>query len=99
VKSKLSVVLYSEALGCFNEKDYATAEELFGEAITLNDGVSEFYLNRGKARFYNSQFQGAYSDFKRSLSLNPEDEEAATLMMQYGYKHDDEGIPGTSVRM
>jgi tetratricopeptide (TPR) repeat protein len=79
VKTRLSLTLYTEAVEAFNRSDFSTCEKLFCDAIELNANVSEYYLNRGKARYYLgklscsscpcyfSLFNGCLAEFKSNV--------------------------------
>ena len=49
----------------------------------MNNAVAEFFLSRGKARFYLGRFDQAKDDYRQAVFLSPELEEAQLLLLQY----------------
>ncbi len=53
-------------------KNYPKAEEYFDNAISINQGEPDYFLNRGMTKLEAGDSATAISDFEQALSLNPE---------------------------
>ncbi len=65
---------------------YDEAIELFDEAIEHNELFAKAYAERGKAKEKKGDQEGASADIKKSIELNPDDEEKADVK---GHNFDD----------
>lgn len=57
-----------------NQKKLVEAIALFDEAIELNPNFAEAYHERGRAKLLNGDKEGSIEDMKKSLELNPKNE-------------------------
>ena len=83
VRTRLSITYYAVGCNYFNESAFGDAEQVLTKALENNPKVAEYYLTRGKARYYNGSYQAAYSDIKQTLVLNPDCEEAKVRLRQF----------------
>lgn len=56
------------------QKKLSAAIELFDEAIDLNPNFAAAYHERGRAKLLNGDKEGSVEDMKKSLELNPKEE-------------------------
>jgi tetratricopeptide (TPR) repeat protein len=54
-------------------REYKESIEDLNKAISLKGDIADFYLNRGKSKLDMGDFQGAYEDFSKTVSLNNDD--------------------------
>lgn len=83
IKVRMSMTHYILASKAFNDCQYMDAEHELSYAIDLNPKVSEYYATRGKARYYQGDFQGAYADFTKALELNPNNPDILARIGQF----------------
>jgi tetratricopeptide (TPR) repeat protein len=83
IRTRKSLIHYMRASSAFNIGSYSEAEENLNDAIENNPKVSEYYMIRGKARYFLGKFQGAYSDFASALEYNPDCSEAKLRIKQF----------------
>jgi tetratricopeptide (TPR) repeat protein len=83
ISTRLSITYYCVACNYFNESAFADAEHHLTLAIENNPKVAEYYLTRGKARYYSGSYQAAYDDFKYTLQIDPSNAEAAKRLKQF----------------
>ena len=82
-KTRLSMIHYMAGLQMFNDGMYSNAEVEFTVAIKYNPKVSGYYESRGKACFYQYNYDGAYADYKEALKLDPGNREVLMRMQQF----------------
>ncbi len=83
ISTRLSITYYNVACDYFNESAFADAELHLTQAIQNNPKVAEYYLTRGKARYYAGSYQSAYEDFKKTLEMDPKNAEAKKRLEQF----------------
>jgi len=83
IRTRLSLSHYLVATGYFNKSMFRETEAELNKAIHFNPKVSEYYVVRGKTRYYQSDFQKSYKDFKRALELNRDNDEVRELLAQF----------------
>ena len=83
IKPRLSLNHYALGALCFNRLDYEGANIEFSRAIDFFSGNPEYYLNRAKACMELGQFGNAFEDLKVVLELDPTDDRANGMMMQF----------------
>ncbi|GMH83114.1 hypothetical protein TrST_g8031 [Triparma strigata] len=82
-KTRLSMIHYMAGLQLFNEGLYNPAEIEFTVAIKYNRKVSGYWASRGKACFYQYNYDGAFEDFKEALKLDPNNADVLSRMQQF----------------
>ena len=75
ISTRQSLSYYSLAVDSFNEGQYQHTEKLLNDAICYNPKVSEYFLLRGRSRYYLGDFEGARLDYNEAYRLNPESTE------------------------
>ena len=83
VKVRLSMAFYMIGSNLFNQSKYKQSERYLDDAIYANPKISEYYAVRGRARYYQGDYSGACTDYKRALELNPGNEEIAARLKQF----------------
>lgn len=83
IRTRKSLIHYMKAHASFNAGAYSEAEKDLSDAIENNPKVSEYYLIRGKSRYFLGKFQDAYSDFSSALVYNPDCSEAKLRIKQF----------------
>lgn len=83
VNIRLSLSFYLLGLDLFNHAHFLEAEDDLSKAIKYNPKVSEYWVLRGKARYYTNNYKGAYEDFKQALQLDPENLEVKQRLQQF----------------
>eukprot|EP01034_Spumella_vulgaris_P040129 gene40129-49633_t len=65
--------IFEDASQCdyFNQSQFEQTELELDRAISHNPKVAEYFAVRGKARYYNGNFNKAFEDFKRVMELDP----------------------------
>ena len=77
LKAEKGPLLLNRGAAYIYKKDYASALEDLNTAIDIGTrDMFAAYYNRAIARENTGDVQGAYLDFKKSLELNPEFEQA-----------------------
>ena len=108
ISTRLSITYYNVACDYFNESAFTDAERQLTLAIENNPKVAEYFLTRGKARYYSGSYQNAYEDFKQTLAIDPKNEEAKKRLNQFANlgmgignqddeKNTDEAQPGMTL--
>jgi tetratricopeptide (TPR) repeat protein len=82
-KTRLSMIHYMAGLQLFNDSMYNPAEIEFSIAIKYNPKVSKYYESRGKSCFYQYNYDGAYTDYKKALQLDPGNRDVLMRMQQF----------------
>ena len=82
-KTRLSMIHYMAGLQLFNEGLYNPAEIEFTVAIKYNSKVSGYWAARGKACFYQYNYDGAFEDYKGALRLDPRNADVLQRMQQF----------------
>lgn len=82
-KTRLSIIHYMAGLQLFNDGMYNPSEIEFTVAIKYNPKVSKYYESRGKACFYQYNYDSAYADYKEALRLDPGNREVLMRMQQF----------------
>jgi len=67
------LMYYNMGNDMFARKDYAQAEQMYSEAISLNKNLADGYLNRANARLQLQSYDGAVDDYTVFLQLQPQD--------------------------
>ena len=83
IKTRLSMANYSAAVAYFNEGYYKDSEGLLDDAIRLNFKIFEYFLLRGRSRYYQGDFEGARSDYLAAYRLNPNGVEVQRYYFQF----------------
>ena len=83
IKIRLSITHYLAATDFYNTSDYYEAEIELCEAIEYNPKVYEYYIARGKCRYYLGMFHEAYNDYKVALTFNPTNEDLINRIKQF----------------
>jgi tetratricopeptide (TPR) repeat protein len=83
IKTKLSLSLYLVATTLFNNARYADVDVQLSKAIECNPKVSEYFVLRGKARYYMARYFDAHADFKKALQLDPSNTEVKQRLQQF----------------
>lgn len=83
IKTRLSITHYLTSTDFYNASDYYEAEIELCEAIEYNPKVYEYYIARGKCRYYLGMFHEAYIDYKVALSFNPTNEDLINRIKQF----------------
>lgn len=60
----------------YNKGEYDKALDYFNEALKLDKGYSDCFVNRGKVLLKKEEFQKALDDFNAAIELKPNDSEA-----------------------
>ena len=82
-KTRLSMIHYMAGLQLFNESLYSQADLEFTMAIKYNNKVSQYYASRGKACFYQNDYDRAYQDYKEALKLDPNNQDILMRIQQF----------------
>ena len=82
-KTRLSMIHYMAGLQLFNEGFYSQAENELTTAINYNNKVSQYYACRGKAAYYQNNYNGAFQDYKEALRLDPNNADMLMRMQQF----------------
>ena len=90
IKTRLSITHYLTATDFYNASDYYEAEIELSEAIEYNPKVYEYYIARGKCRYYLGMFHEAYNDYKVALTFNPTNEDLINRIKQF--ESDDQNL-------
>lgn len=83
VKAKLAIIKYEDGVGHFNDAQYDLCIEVISECINLSDSVCEYYVLRGRAKYYSHDFEGAHSDFRRAKELDPSNPYPDSYLAQF----------------
>lgn len=83
IKTRLSITHYLAATDFYNASDFYEAEIELCEAIDYNPKVYEYYIARGKCRYYLGMFHEAYNDYKVALTFNPTNEDLINRIKQF----------------
>jgi hypothetical protein len=83
IKTRLSITHYLAATDFYNASDFYEAEIELCEAIDYNPKVYEYYIARGKCRYYLGMFHEAYNDYKIALTFNPTNEDLINRIKQF----------------
>lgn len=75
IATRQSLSFYSLAVESFNEGQFQHTEKLLNDAIFYNPKVSEYFLLRGRSRYYLGDFEGARLDYNEAYRLNPSSSE------------------------
>lgn len=67
---------YNLANVYFDTRQFAHAVDYYTSAVQINPNDSDIYSNRGTCYIQISQRKLAYADFKKALSMNPDDQPA-----------------------
>ena len=76
----LEVILNLNGYDALRRKDYATAISVFRLNVELFPESSNVYDSLGEAYMSDGQKESAIRHYKRSLELNPENENARTML-------------------
>ncbi len=82
-KTRLSMIHYMAGLQLFNESMYQQAEVEFTVAIKYNSKVSGYYAARGKACYYQHNYDCAYDDYVLALKLDPQNKDVQVRIQQF----------------
>jgi tetratricopeptide (TPR) repeat protein len=63
----------------FSRKEFASAEEMYSNAIASNKNLSESYLNRANTRLQMQKYDGALGDYSLFLQLAPQDPQRPSI--------------------
>lgn len=83
IKTRLSLTHYLIATVYFNQSQFRETQLELDKAISFNPKVSEYYSVRGRTHYFQSNFQQAYADFKKSLELNADNPEVKEWLAQF----------------
>ena len=83
IKTRLSLTHYLIATVYFNQSQFRETQFELDKAIKFNPKVSEYYSVRGRTHYFQSNFQQAYADFKKSLELNEDNAEVKEWLSQF----------------
>ncbi len=83
IKTKLSLSLYLIATNLFNNAKYPEVDSQLSKAIGCNPKVAEYFVLRGKARYYMTRYFDAHADFRRALELDPSNTEIKQRLQQF----------------
>jgi tetratricopeptide (TPR) repeat protein len=67
------LIYYNIGNDLFARKDYASAEQMYSEALGVNKNLAEGYLNRANARLQLQNYDAAVEDYTIFLQLQPQD--------------------------
>ncbi|GEM_PF-2689868 len=67
------LMYYNMGNDMFARKDYAQAEQMYSEAISVNKNLADGYLNRANARLQLQSYDAAVDDYTVFLQLQPQD--------------------------
>lgn len=83
IKTRLSLTHYLIGTVYFNQSKFRETQLELDKAIMYNPKVSEYYSVRGRTHYFQSNFQHAYADFKKSLELNADNAEVKEWLSQF----------------
>jgi tetratricopeptide (TPR) repeat protein len=63
----------------FSRKEYTFAEDMYTNALAVNKGLSDGYLNRANSRLQLANYTGALADYTLFLQLSPQDAQRANI--------------------
>jgi tetratricopeptide (TPR) repeat protein len=63
----------------FSRKEFAFAEDMYNNALAVNKGLSDGYLNRANSRLQLAKYDGALADYTLFLQLAPQDPQRANI--------------------
>lgn len=92
IRTRLALTLYLGATVKFNDAEFLDAERDLTAAIKQNDKVSDFYVCRGKSRYYCGKYDLAFQDYTKALELDPNNEELKRRLAQFRVDEDDKKI-------
>jgi tetratricopeptide (TPR) repeat protein len=83
IKTRLSLTHYLISTVYFNESRFRETQLELDKAIQFNPKVAEYYFIRGRTHYFQSNFQQAYADFKKSLELDNSNNEVREWLSQF----------------
>ena len=84
IPTRLSLAHYLIATDIFNGTgDFHEAIRHLDKAVAYNPKVAEYYVVRGKALYYTSDFNKAFADFRRALELDETREDVRERLAQF----------------
>jgi tetratricopeptide (TPR) repeat protein len=83
ISTRQSLTYYSLAVQTFNEGLYQHTEVYLNDAIFHNPKVYEYFLLRGRSRYYLGDFEGARCDYNEAHRLNPSSTEVHRYYFQF----------------
>ena len=79
---------YRQGLECFEKKQYNESVEYFNKAIDKKNDNPDIYVNRGVAKNYMKDFEGALRDFDIAIKLTPNN---SRYFVNRGYAKENSG--------
>jgi tetratricopeptide (TPR) repeat protein len=94
VKAKLAIIMYEDGVNYFNNAQYDACIKVISDCINLSVSVCEYYVLRGRAKYYTHDFEGAHDDFLRAKDLDPSNPYPNSYLAQF--ENRSENGPGSA---
>eukprot|EP01039_Chlorochromonas_danica_P010226 gene10226-11320_t len=83
INIRLSIAYYHLAIDHFNHSNFLLSESEASKAIQYNPKITEYWVVRGRARYYLGNYQDAYLDYKEAIRLDPNHQESLHRLKQF----------------